>query len=306
VLEKIAITGSRGLIGSTLIRELPQRGYSVTPIVRSVPVEHDQNNFILWNIEKREIQSERLENHDVVIHLAGASIADKRWTESYKNEILASRINSTTFLCQTLAKMPKPPRLLICASAIGYYGLHKPEEIIDENSARGWDFLSEVCVEWEAATKLAAHAGIRVVNLRFGMVLSDQGGGLGKMLPIFKLGLGGVLSSGKQMVSWISLDEIPQIVEHLIQNKSISGPVNAVSPQPVSNKEFTKVLGHVLKRPTILPVPGTALRLAFGPMADTLLLGGAKVLPKKLLDSGYKFHYPDLNSALEKILFKVE
>ena len=296
--EKILISGFSGLIGSAIISHLESKGHNVVRLVRSLP-KHDQHNTISWNIERKEIPLELLENFDAVIHLAGANIADHRWTPQHKKNILNSRVESTQLLASALMKLKHPPKVFFCASAIGYYGNHNPEKIIDENHPVGHDFLADVCRRWEEATQPAQKTGIRVVNLRFRVVLSPKGGALAKMLPIFKLGLGGPLGSGQQVMSWIALEEIPRILSFLLETEDISGPINCVAPQPVSNKGFTKILGQVVHRPTFFPAPSFGIRLLLGEMADALLLGGALVIPKKLIDANYQFNYPDLRSALK-------
>ena len=285
---RIAITGSTGMIGSTLISFLLLKGHNITQITRPK----------VWDPNAEKIDAQALEGHDVVIHLAGANVGE-RWSEAHKKDILESRIKGTRLLCQTLARLKNKPKVLLSASAIGYYGNHPPDRILDENSPQGQGFLPDVCRQWEEETRAARDAGVRVVNMRFGVVLSKNGGALSKMWRPFQLGLGGVLGSGKQMMSWVALDEIPFIIDHLM-NKDVSGPVNLVSPQVVSNAQFTKVLGQVIKRPTIFPVPGFMIQLLFGEMGERLLLEGARVVPKRLQETGYQFHYPDLRSALER------
>jgi len=301
---RIAISGSSGLIGTAVSDSLLQRGHTVTPIIRSSTPIKINRRVIRWKILSGEIDKDKLEGHDAVIHLAGVNIADRKWTEEFKQEIRESRVKSTTFLCNTLARLKQPPRVLLSTSAIGYYGHVPATERKDESSPRGMDFMADLCQEWEAATRPAQDGDIRVVHMRLGMVLSTRGGALAKMLPLFKLGLGGKLGSGNQMMSWIALDEIPAIVAHLLNNQKISGPVNLVSPNAVSNSEFTRVLGAVLHRPAILPVPEFAVKMMFGEMGELLLLNGANILPTKLLKSGYHFVYPGLQSALEHCLYK--
>ena len=294
---RIAISGSTGLIGSTLTKHFVHKGDVVTSITR----RQKNPNDLTWDPAQGRIQLEKLENHDVVIHLAGTTISG-RWTPSYKKLIEASRIDGTRLLCQTLTKLKHKARVLLSASAVGYYGNHAPEKICDESSVVGSGFLSEVCRQWEEETRYAREAGIHVVNLRFGVVLGKSGGALAQMLPIFKLGLGGVLGSGRQMMSWIALPEIPLIVDHLIKTESFAGPVNIVSPAPVSNREFTKILGQVIHRPVIFPVPGFGVKILFGEMGQTLLLEGVTVLPKRLQETGYVFRYPLLKPALDAVL----
>jgi len=296
---RMAITGSTGMIGSTLISFLLPKGHGVTQITRRRVLKGAyQTPFLTWDPDAGQIDAQALEGHDVVIHLAGANVGE-RWSESYKKDILQSRVKGTRLLCQTLARLKNKPKVLLSASAIGYYGNHPPDKISDENSPQGQGFLPDVCRQWEEETKAARDAGVRVVNMRFGVVLSKKGGALAKMWRPFQMGLGGVLGSGKQMMSWVALDEIPHIIDHLM-NKNISGPVNLVSPQTVSNAQFTKVLGQVIKRPTIFPIPDFMIQLLFGEMGECLLLEGARVVPKRLQETGYQFHYPDLRSALER------
>ncbi len=294
---RIAITGSSGMIGSALISSLIKEGHSLSRVVRT-KLSLNNPEYIFWDTERQEIDLNKLEGYDAVIHLAGANIAGKRWSSIYKKILYDSRIKTTTFLCESLVRLKKIPRVLLSASAVGYYGNHAPHDVIDEHCLAGNDFLAKLCVDWEKACLPAREAGIRVVNIRFGVVLGTKGGALAKMLPIFKLGLGGPIASGQQMMSWIALEEIPAIVVHLLRHDVINGAVNIVSPNPVSNAEFTKILGKILRRPTVFPVPAWGLKILFGEMAETLLIGGAKVVPKRLLDSGYQFHYPELSSAL--------
>jgi len=299
---KIAITGSTGLIGTAVVRYFKGCGHCVTRIVRSGTKSKSQEPILEWDIPAKLCETQGLEALDVVIHLAGANIAGARWTKNYKQQITSSRIEGTRLLCSVLGKLQQPPKVLCSASAIGFYGNHLPQETIDETAGAGADFLANLCQEWEGATQPAQDAGIRVIHMRFGAVLSSSGGAIAKMFVPFKCGLGGKLASGKQMFSWIALDEIPVIISYMIEKEDISGPVNVVAPHPVSNAEFTKEFGRVIRRPTILPVPGFALRLLLGEMADSLLLGGARVIPQRLQRSGYSFQYPDLHSALTAAL----
>ena len=296
-IMRIAISGASGLIGRNLLSELETDGHQVLRMVRSPLVANDSSQ-IYCDYQKKIIEDQKLDNCDVVIHLAGANIADHRWTKEYKKIIYDSRVEGTKFLCEILGRLKKPPELLMTASAVGYYGNHSPDEILNEESLPGNDFLAKLCVDWEKAASQAQAKDIRVIHLRFGAVLSKEGGALGKMLPIFQLGLGGKIGSGKQIMSWIAMRECLLIIKHLIKNKLIRGPVNVVSPQTVSNITFTQVLGRVINRPTIFPVPGFVLKILLGEMADVVLLSGANVQPKRLLESGYPFQYSDLESAL--------
>jgi uncharacterized protein (TIGR01777 family) len=296
---KFLVTGSSGLIGSDLVAALKDRGHQVIRLVRSEDQLSD--NRLLWDPEHHELNMADFEGFDVVINLAGENIASGLWTEAKKKKIRDSRVLTTHMLCELLAMLNKPPKILINASAVGYYG-DRGDEILDENSLPGTGFLAEVCQKWEEATKPASDKGIRVILLRFGAILSSKGGVLGKMRLPFKLGLGGVIGSGKQYMSWISIDDLIGVVLHVISNDSLSGPVNTVTPEPVTNKEFTKTLGKTLNRPTILPVPAFAVKLIFGEMGDELLLSSTRALPSKLEASDYTFLYPDLASALKHLL----
>jgi len=295
---RIAITGATGMIGSKLTSFLLAQGHQITVITRRRSCDQPQESVIVWDPLLNEIETEQLEGFDVIIHLAGCNVAEY-WSPEYKKLILESRLRSTKLLCESLTKLVLKPKLFICASAIGYYGNHPPQEILDENSPSGQGFLADVCRQWEEETNIAAHAGIRVVRMRLGMVFSKTGGALAKMLLHFKLGIGGPLGNGQQMMSWVALDEIPYVVDHLIKNDQITGSVNVVSPQAVSNAEFTKTVGQLIHRPTFLSVPGFVIRLALGEMGRSLLLEGAHVIPRCLQESGYQFHFADLKEALK-------
>lgn len=296
---RIAITGSTGLIGSKIIPFLIGEGHQVTQITRGAKLNSPVNTpFITWDPDAGKIDDSRLEGFDVFIHLAGTTVSG-RWTQKYKQSILDSRINGTRLIAKTLAGLKNKPKLFLSASAVGYYGNHAPEVVIDEQSPKGKGFLSDVCQCWESETQVAKNAGIRVINMRFGVVLSRRGGALAKMWFPFQFGLGGILGTGKHMMSWIALDEIPSIIHHFIKNEALTGAFNVTSPKPVSNKEFTKELGNTVKMPTIFPVPDFGIKLLFGEMGQVLLLEGAQVLPKRLLNSGYVFKYPDLSLALK-------
>jgi uncharacterized protein (TIGR01777 family) len=244
-----------------------------------------------------------LEGLDAAVHLAGENLATGRWTAEKKARIRESRVNGTRFLCEALVRLAQPPKALMCASAIGYYG-DRGEAILREDSPAGSGFLAEVCRAWEGAAAAAVQQGIRVVHLRIGVVLSPAGGALAKMLTPFKMGLGGKIGSGQQYMSWIALDDLLGIIHHALTSDTLQGPVNAVAPQPVTNVEFTTTLGRVLARPTLLPMPAFAARLAFGEMAQELLLASTRVVPASLLASGYGFRYPELEGALRHLLGK--
>lgn len=301
---KYAVTGSTGLVGRHLTAALARRGADVTRITRPATDKTGLDKTIEWDIQNKRINFAQLEGFDTIIHLAGANISDRRWTKSYKKLIYDSRIDSTKFLTQSILQLENPPQLVITASAMGYYGARNPEEELTEDSPPGEGFLAEVCKDWEAAAQPLNDAGIRVVHLRFGVILAKEGGALAKMLPVFKTGLGGPIGSGRQIMSWISVKEIPDIIAHIIANRHLSGPVNVVSPHPVSNLEFTKTLGSVLGRPAFLPVPPFVLRLMLGDMADELLINGAKIFPDRLHSSGYIFQHAHLKQVLADLLHK--
>lgn len=296
---RVLISGSTGLIGAELILALKDRGHQVVRLVRH-EFQRGENK-ILWDPEHYEIDVNDFEGFDVVINLAGENISSGRWTHEKKKKILNSRVIGTHMLSELLKILSRPPRVFISASAVGIYG-SCGDQILDESLPPGDGFLAEVCTKWEQAAKPAADKGVRVLLMRMGAVLSEKGGVLGKMLLPFKLCLGGVIGSGEQYMSWISIDDLIGAFLHVISNESISGPVNVVAPAPVTNREFTKTLGKILSRPTILPLPAFAAKLLFGEMARELLLSSARVAPKKLEESGYSFLYPDLASALRHLL----
>ena len=301
---RLAITGSTGLVGSEAVTVLSAAGHEVVRMVRRVPAPGEK--AVRWDPVAREIDAAGLEGMDAVVHLAGENVGSGRWTAARKAAIRDSRVNGTRLLCDALAGLARPPKTLVCASATGYYG-DRGEEALTEESLPGTGYLAEVCREWEAASDPAARKGIRVVALRIGMVLSPKGGALPRMLPLFRAGLGGVIGSGRQYVSWIALDDLPHIILHALQRGDLSGPVNAVAPRPVTNREFTEALGKVLSRPTPLPVPAFALRLAVGrEMADALLLTSARAVPRRLEGTGYRFRFPELGPALRHMLLKGE
>lgn len=300
---KIAISGSTGFIGSALVEWFSKNSsFEIVRLVRERNTPDLRYKTIYWNPQKHEIDGASLENFDLVIHLAGEGIAKGRWTPRQKEKIRKSRVEGTTFLGATLSKLNRPPKHFFCASAIGFYGNRSPEEKLDENSPSGAGFLASVVREWETAADTIRESGSHLVQMRFGLVLGTRGGALSRMLPIFRLGLGGKVGTGKQIVSWIALDEIPRIIHHLLSRPNISGPVNFTAPNPVSNETFAKTLGKVLSRPTLLPFPAPLAKFLLGEMAEELLLSGAYVLPKKLEESGYAFFLPTLEKALFHIL----
>jgi uncharacterized protein len=294
---KILVSGATGLIGSVLGAACLRDGHEVVQLVR----KRDIRNGVFWDPEQGVIDAAKLEGFDAVVHLAGESIAAGRWTASRKARILSSRVKGTTLLSSTLAKLQRPPQVLVSASAIGYYG-NRGDEVLKEDSAPGADFLAEVCKQWEASTQVAASAGIRVVNIRSGIVLAKQGGALPKMVLPFKLGVGGRIGTGRQYMSWIALEDEVEAILHCIGRAEVRGAVNFVSPSPVTNAEFTKVLGRVLSRPTLFPLPAFAARLVLGEMADALLLSSQRVEPVKLAATGYRFRHTNLEAALRSVL----
>jgi hypothetical protein len=292
------VSGASGFVGSALVASLRQQGANEKRLVRSAP--RDPATDIAWN-PAAPLDPAALEGLDAVVHLAGESIAGLRWTAGKKARIRESRVAGTRNLAVALAKCAKRPRVLVCASAIGYYG-NRGEEVLREDSPSGSGFLAEVCREWEAAAQPARAAGIRVVHLRFGMVASPTGRALKQMLPPFKLGLGGRLGSGRQYMSWISLDDAVGAIQHALVTDSLAGPVNAVAPDSITNAEFTRTLGAVLRRPTIFPMPAFVLRVLLGEMGEEILLSSQRVEPARLLASGFKFKHPKLKQALEEML----
>jgi uncharacterized protein (TIGR01777 family) len=295
---KILISGSHGLVGTALIKSLESEGHEVFSLVRYAPRSHAE---VEWSPDRYSIALAMIEGFDAVVNLAGESIAEGRWTDDKKRRIRESRVKGTKLLGDALANLTKPPRTFICASAIGYYG-NRGDEILTETSAPGDDFLAEVCVEWEKATALATQKGIRVVNARFGVILDKNGGALAKMLPPFRMGVGGKVGSGKQWMSWIALDDVVGGIKFALANDSLKGPVNFVAPAPVPNAEFTKTLGKVLSRPTLFPIPAFGVRLMFGEMGDALLLSSQRVEPARLISEGYQFQYSPLEVALPNVL----
>jgi len=294
---KVLISGSSGFLGRALIQNLGANGYEITRLIRRPTSAAGQ---IAWDFAQ-PLAPQSVSGFDAVIHLAGESIAS-RWTESKKKAIRDSRVLGTRYLAEALARAASPPRVLISASAIGFYG-DRDDEILREDSASGGTgFLPEVCREWEAAAEPAINAGIRTAFLRTGIVLSANGGALKQMLPPFRMALGGRIGSGRQWMSWIDVEDEIGAIRHILANESLRGPVNSVSPHPVTNAEFTKTLASVLSRPAIFPMPAFAARLVFGQMGEELLLGSQKVEPAKLAAGGYLFRKPNLRGALESIL----
>ncbi|HEY0172914.1 MAG TPA: TIGR01777 family oxidoreductase [Pyrinomonadaceae bacterium] len=302
---RVIVTGSTGLVGRALVRSLLADGHEVTRLVRggSQGFRAPGTAAVHWAPERGEIDAAELEGHDAAVHLAGESIAEGRWDDEKKRRIVESRVKGTRLIAEALAGLSAKPPVLVSASAVGFYG-DRGDEVVNEGSASGTDFLSEVCREWEKATLQASQAGIRVVHVRIGVVLDAEGGALPKMLTPFKLGVGGRVGSGRQYMSWITLEDLVGVIRRAVEDETLRGPVNAVAPGPVTNAEFTKALGSVLGRPTIFTVPAFAARLAFGEMADALLLAGARVEPARLKEAGFEFKHPEIEGALHSVLKK--
>jgi len=289
---KILITGATGLIGSALVSHLVHAGHQVTPLSRS----STRASRAFWNADEQRIVFGPNAQFDAVIHLAGENIA-QRWSASAKERIRKSRIETTNRLAEALTRLTTPPRAFLCASATGYYG-DRGEEILTEQSPLGEGFLAQVCRDWEAAASRAEAARIRVVNLRFGIVLSERGGALRKMVPIFRLGLGGKIGTGKQFWSWISLSDVLSAIEFALSDDRITGPLNIVSPEPVRNEAFTRSLASTLHRPAFMRVPALAVKLGMGEMGKEALLASFRVAPAKLQAAGFRFQHPELAAAL--------
>ena len=296
---KIVISGASGLIGTPLAEQLVKNGHHVTKLVRR-PARSGESQ---WDPRTGQIDAAVIDGADAVIHLAGAGIGDKRWTAAYKREVLESRTLSTALLARTIASSTTKPKVFLSGSAIGFYGARGDEQLGDDGSL-GSGFLADVCRDWEAAAAPAQQVGVRTVFLRTGIVLSPRGGALKKLLPLFRLGVGGRFGNGKQWQSWISITDELNAIEHLL-TANVQGPVNLTAPEPVTNAEFTKVLARVLKRPALFPVPTFGPRILLGgELADALLFTGQRVLPNRLEASGYRFAHRDLESALRALLGK--
>lgn len=298
---QVVVTGATGLVGTRLVAELERGGAQVIRAVRR-PVKNAARE-LSWDPETGQIDAARLEGVDAVVHLAGENIAGRRWSEAFKREIRDSRVKGTRLIGEAIAGLRAKPQAMVCASAIGYYG-DRGDEVLGESAAPGNDFLAQVCREWEAACQPARDAGVRVVNTRIGVILSPDGGALKKMLTPFKLGVGGKIGDGRQYMSWVALDDVVGAIQFVLAKPQAAGAVNLVAPRAVTNAEFTKTLGRVLSRPTIFPMPAFAARLAFGEMADALLLSSTRVLPQALTAAGYPFRQPELEPALRHLLGK--
>ncbi|MBM7118422.1 TIGR01777 family oxidoreductase [Archangium primigenium] len=289
----VAVSGASGLVGGALVPFLTTGGHRVRRLVRGRPEAGD----IAWAPGQGDMDVAALEGLDAVVHLAGEPIADGRWTPERKARIRASRVEGTRVLCESLARLARPPRVLVCASALGFYGA-RGEEVLTETSAPGQGFLADITREWEEATAPAERAGIRVVNLRLGVVLSARGGALGKMLPAFLAGAGGRIGDGQQWLSWVCLEDVLGLVHFALFTPDVRGALNAVSPQPVRQAEFARTLGHVLSRPALVPLPAPAVRALFGEMGDAMLLGSTRVHPEVATRQGFPFLHPSLEQSL--------
>lgn len=290
---KAVLTGATGLIGSALVPFLEGRGWTVRRLARGTQ----------WDPDRGCMDPAALRSCTALVHLAGENVARGRWTAEKKERIRKSRVEGTGLIARTIARLPKRPKVLVTASAIGFYG-NRGEEVLDEESPAGRGFLAETCREWEEAARPAQEAGIRVVQCRIGMVLTPEGGALSRLLPLFRLGLGGRLGKGGQYISWITMEDLARVFARAMEDTMLSGPVNAVSPGPVTNREFTRLLAAVVRRPALLPVPAFALRLMMGRMADELLLSSARVRPGKLEAVRFQFRSKDLETALRGLLGK--
>ena len=295
---RVLVSGSSGLIGSALLRSLAGAGDSVVRLVRRTPATDEVR--LDPAVDPPFTRAGEDQDFDAVVHLAGESISG-RWTTAKKTRIRDSRVQGTRMLASALGRSIRRPRVMVCASAIGFYG-NRGDEVLQEESASGSDFLAEVCRQWEAAPEPAVRVGIRVVSLRFGVVLSPRGGALARMLPPFRMGAGGRIGSGRQWMSWIALDDAVGIVQHALASESLRGPVNTVAPRPITNAEFARTFGAALHRPAILPLPAFMVRLMFGEMGEALLLSSQRVDCGKLLASGYRFRHSELKPALEALL----
>lgn len=297
---RVAFSGASGVLGSALMRRVRALELPILQLVRREPAGPEE---VRWNPEATPVlgDSAPLEGLSAAVHFSGANVAARRWTAEYRREMTKSRVGTTAALARVLAGLQCPPKAWLVASAIGFYG-DRGEEYLDEQAPAGKGFLAELCQQWEAATRVAEEAGIRVVHLRLGVVLGPGGGALERMLPLFRAGLGGRLGNGRQWMSWISLDDAVEAMLFALETPGLSGPVNMTAPSPVTNAEFTRVLGMQLRRPAMLPVPAFALRLALGQMAEETLLASARVFPGKLTAAGFQFRHAALKDALAAAL----
>ena len=295
---RIIVTGASGLVGTALVPYLRAEGHEIARLVRS---REESSDAIYWDPDAGELNPDELSGFDAIVHLAGANVAAGRWTAKRKRLILESRVNGLRTLTEAVRRCSERPTIMISASATGFYG-HRDDEVLDETSESGSGFLAKVCQEWEGGLREVESLGLRTVSLRLGIVLSGNGGALRKMLPAFRCGLGGRLGSGQQWMSWISETDLVRVVQHVLEANTIRGPVNAVSPEPVTSAVFTEKLALVLRRPAVLPVPAFILRILFGQMADEALLASARVKPQLLQAAGFSFTHERLESALRDVL----
>ena len=298
---RVLVSGASGLVGSALTDAMRRAGHTVNRLFR--PGSSGAPGDVGWDLRSGQIELAGLEGIDGVVHLAGASIADGRWTKARKKLLRESRVDATRILVNGLLGLKRPPKVLVSASAVGYYG-DRGEEQLTEMSAPGNDFLAQLAKDWEAETMRAAQNGVRAVALRFGVILAARGGALPRMLLPFKMGVGGRLGSGKQWMSWVTLPDAVGIAKYALENTELHGAINAVAPSPVRNSEFTKILGKILRRPTLFPAPGFALKLALGEMAGALLLSSQRVIPARLNEQKFTFAHAELEAALRAILKK--
>ena len=298
---RLAVTGSSGMVGTALIEQLRSDGHTVSRIVRAAHPHSTAERLIAWNPERGSVDTAALEGHDAVVHLAGEPLTGV-WTTAKKTRIRESRVRGTTLIARAVAGLERPPKVLISASGINYYGNRPSNQEIDESVGVGTGFLASVAEAWEEAAQPARSAGVRVVHTRFGPIFSPKGGALAVMLPIFRAGLGATLGNGRQVWSWVALPDVVGAILHVLGHPDLAGPVNVTAPYPVTNKALTELLGRVLHRPTIFTVPRFALRLVLRDMADDMLLIDARVVPRKLQQSGYSFKHPQLEAALRWML----
>ncbi len=296
---KILVSGASGMVGSQLVPTLRQAGHEVVRLVRGGTA--GEPNSVGWDPLSDRLDTSKLNGIDAIVHLAGDNVAEGRWTKEKKASIRDSRVMSTRLLAETMSRVRPRPKVFISASATGIYG-DRGEEWLTEESSHGTDFLADVCLSWEGAAQAAKIAGIRVVHLRFGVILAKQGGALAKMVPPFKAGMGGPVGGGEQYISWIALEDALGVIMHALTHEELEGAVNVVSPEPVKNKDFAQALGHALGRPTLVQVPAFAVKLAFGEMAEATLLASQRVMPQKLMKSGYSYRQPELTGALRELL----
>ncbi|GAA1529914.1 TIGR01777 family oxidoreductase [Streptomyces albidochromogenes] len=294
---RIAVTGSTGLIGTALVRSLRADGHEVRRLVRRAATSREE---VTWDPGRQYVDADGLAGCEAVVHLAGAGVGDHRWTASYKREIRESRVLGTAAIAEAVAGLDTPPKVLVCGSAIGFYG-DTGDRAVDEDAPPGDGFLSSVCVDWEEAAAPAREAGVRTVFARTGLVVAREGGAWGRLFPLFKAGLGGRLGSGRQYQSYIAMHDQVAALRHLIDTESLSGPVNLTAPRPVTNREITRAMGRVLKRPTLFTVPAPALRLALGEFSSDVLVS-QRVLPRQLEESGFSFAFPEIEDTLRAAL----